>query len=256
MEKKGKKHFILVHGACHGAWCWYKIAHLLKSDGHQVTALDLGACGVNPKKLEEVTSFSEYVKPLMEVMASLSSDEKIILVGHSFGGFSISFAMEKFPAKILVAVFVTAYMPNCKNPPATLIGESVLQVDTNRFPVGVGVGSSVLMISALSFTEKISVAVFLTAFLPDSVHRPSFVLEKDLELAKILARPPSLFQHDLSMAKEFSSEGHGSVRKVYIICEEDKAIPKEFQEWMIENNPVEEVIKMEGVDHMPTFCKP
>ncbi|KAK9938994.1 hypothetical protein M0R45_015704 [Rubus argutus] len=36
-----KKHFVLVHGAGHGAWCWYKIATLLTAAGHNVTTLDL-----------------------------------------------------------------------------------------------------------------------------------------------------------------------------------------------------------------------
>ncbi|KAF0923473.1 hypothetical protein E2562_006362 [Oryza meyeriana var. granulata] len=34
------KHFILVHGLCHGAWCWYKVVTMLCSVGHRVTALD------------------------------------------------------------------------------------------------------------------------------------------------------------------------------------------------------------------------
>ncbi|KAF2295148.1 hypothetical protein GH714_031702 [Hevea brasiliensis] len=74
-----KKHFILVHGSCHGAWCWYKAVPLLKLAGHNVTALDLGSCGVNPKQLDEVSSIYDYVQPLMEVMASLPPDEKIFL---------------------------------------------------------------------------------------------------------------------------------------------------------------------------------
>ncbi|OVA10518.1 hypothetical protein BVC80_8985g55 [Macleaya cordata] len=47
-----KKHLVLVHGACHGAWCWYKLATLLRTAGHRVTALDLGASGDRPKTSE------------------------------------------------------------------------------------------------------------------------------------------------------------------------------------------------------------
>jgi len=43
-------------------------------------------------------------------MESLPSQEKVILVGHSFGGISISLAMERFPHKISVAVFVAAFV--------------------------------------------------------------------------------------------------------------------------------------------------
>lgn len=44
-------------------------------------------------------------------MAALPPDERVILVGHSLGGLAVSQAMERFPSKISVAVFVTALMP-------------------------------------------------------------------------------------------------------------------------------------------------
>ncbi|KAM7507005.1 hypothetical protein LguiA_017458 [Lonicera macranthoides] len=64
---KGESHFVLVHGSCHGAWCWYKLIKLLKSAGHMVTAIDLAA-----------------------------SEEKVILVGHSMGGIAVLVAKENF----------------------------------------------------------------------------------------------------------------------------------------------------------------
>ena len=39
--------FMLVHGAFHGAWCWYKAAALLESRGHRVVAPDLPGHGRN-----------------------------------------------------------------------------------------------------------------------------------------------------------------------------------------------------------------
>ncbi|KAL2531740.1 Methylesterase 2 [Abeliophyllum distichum] len=112
MEKTlKKKHFVLVHGACHGAWSWYKVVALLRAEGHRVTALDMAAAGVHPTLVEELRSFSDYCKPLMEFMATLPPDDTVVLVGHSMGGISISVAMEMFPRKISVAIFVTAFMP-------------------------------------------------------------------------------------------------------------------------------------------------
>lgn len=46
----------------------------------------------------------------MELIASLLWDEKVILVGHSYGGFCISLAMDSFPEEIEVAVYVAAYV--------------------------------------------------------------------------------------------------------------------------------------------------
>ncbi len=32
--------FLLIHGAWHGSWCWYKILPLLEKHGHTVLASD------------------------------------------------------------------------------------------------------------------------------------------------------------------------------------------------------------------------
>jgi len=102
--------FVLIHGGSHGAWCWYKVATMLKSAGHNVTTIELAASGINPIQVQEIHSISKYYEPLMTFMESLPPKEKVILVGHSLGGVSTSVAMEKFPQKISVAVFVTAYV--------------------------------------------------------------------------------------------------------------------------------------------------
>ncbi|KAK6128664.1 hypothetical protein DH2020_037595 [Rehmannia glutinosa] len=108
---KNEYHFVLVHGDCHGAWCWYKLTTLLRSAHHKVTALDMAGCGSDLKRVEEVRSITDYFEPLMLFMEGLPMDERVILVGHSRGGIDISIAMERFPEKIGAAVFVTASMP-------------------------------------------------------------------------------------------------------------------------------------------------
>ncbi|XP_062156305.1 methyl jasmonate esterase 1-like isoform X2 [Alnus glutinosa] len=195
------KHFVLVHGICHGAWCWYKVATLLKSAGHRVTALDLGSSGVDPRRLDEVYSISDSLQPLMDSIASLPHDERVILVGHSYGGMGISLAMESFPDKILVAVFVTAFMPNIIFPPATLVQE-------------------------------------------------------DLELAKMLVKPSKLFLQDLAMESLLTEEKFGSVSRVYIVCDKDELLKEDFQRWMIEKSPPKEVKSIAGADHMIMLSKP
>ncbi|PIA31266.1 hypothetical protein AQUCO_05100057v1, partial [Aquilegia coerulea] len=124
-------HFVLVHGAAHGAWCWYKVETLLKSAGNQVTSLDLTACGINPTPFEQVLSDSDLFEPLTKFMESLSVEEKVILVGHSYSGSAIAMTMESFPKKIAVGIFVTASMPG----PAlsiAAIGEEAKRVQPPR----------------------------------------------------------------------------------------------------------------------------
>ncbi|KAF8648834.1 hypothetical protein HU200_064534 [Digitaria exilis] len=72
-----EEHFVLVHGACHGAWCWFKLASLLQATGHRVSCIDLaGAAGslVDP---DDVRSFDEYDAPLVEFMAALPDGHKL-----------------------------------------------------------------------------------------------------------------------------------------------------------------------------------
>ena len=123
MEKNDgrQKHIILVHGACHGAWSWYKVATLLRCAGYQVTVPDLAASGIDERKLHEVPTFADYSQPLLDILAALPHGKRVILVGHSFGGMSVALAMERFPEKIAAAVFVSAYMPASDSRPSQVI---------------------------------------------------------------------------------------------------------------------------------------
>ncbi|XP_057817999.1 methylesterase 1 isoform X2 [Cryptomeria japonica] len=103
-------HFVLVHGACFGAWCWYKVADLLIKGGHIVSALDMASQGINPTDADHISTLEEYNQPLTEFFTALPSHHKVILVGHSAGGINVTYTMERFPHKIAAAVFVTAVM--------------------------------------------------------------------------------------------------------------------------------------------------
>ncbi|WJZ91534.1 hypothetical protein VitviT2T_010598 [Vitis vinifera] len=236
------KHFVLVHGAGHGAWCWYKLVPLLKSFGHSVTALDLGSSGVNPKSLDELASAYDYVQPLMEFVASLPQDEKVVLVGHSYGGLPISLAMESFPQKILVAVFVSAYMPNYISPPITQAQEFLI----NR------IKPESLLDSQLSFGLGLESLPTAVTFGPDyvSVALYQHCQPEDLELAKSLVRPHGLFLEDLAKESLLSKEKFGSVDRVYVVLEKDEVMKEDFQRWVIDDSPPKEVKFIAGADHM------
>jgi pimeloyl-ACP methyl ester carboxylesterase len=121
MNQKQQKHFVMVHGVCVGAWSWYKLKPQLESVGHKVTAIDLAACGINTNKIEDVHTFVDYAKPLLDFLASLDPNEKVVLVGHSFGGVSIALAMEKFPEKIAVGIFLAAFIPDTQHKPSYVL---------------------------------------------------------------------------------------------------------------------------------------
>ena len=118
MEKKSKKHFVLVHAGCHGAWSWYKVKTLLEAAGQCVSAIDLAASGINTTRAEEIQTLEDYSKPLLEMMDSLASEEKVILVAHSMGGIPAALAADIFPCNTAAIVFLTSSMHDTKNPPA------------------------------------------------------------------------------------------------------------------------------------------
>ncbi|KAK4416246.1 putative esterase PIR7A [Sesamum alatum] len=245
VESKKQQHFLLVHGICHGAWCWYELVTKLRDDGYRVTALDMAAAGANPKRVEELRSFSDYCQPLLEFMTDLPQGEKVVLVGHSMGGACISLAMEKFPHKIAVAVFLTALMPGPNLPLATVMEEANKAVgsfgDTQYF---YGNGSD----------NPPTSYVLGPKFLATNLYQLSPT--KYWTLATFAVRPTSEFVgSDLSKEVALSKENYGSIRRVFVHIEQDKAVKPEIQKWMIENNPPDEVNTIAGADHMVMFSK-
>ncbi|CAK7339428.1 unnamed protein product [Dovyalis caffra] len=221
-------HFVLVHGSSAGAWVWYKVKPMLEAAGHSVTALDMNASGVNTKTLEEVRTFDQYNEPLIEFMANLPEDEKVVLVGHSLGGLNLAFAMEKFPEKISLAIFVTAILPDTLHRPSFMLEKFV----ESRSP---SVGAE----------EQQNTASTLFQLTPI----------EDLTLLKLLNRPGSTFSESLSKANKFTNDRYGSVPRVYIVCTEDLLLTPSLQRSMIEQNKVKEVMDIPA-DHMAVLSKP
>ncbi|XP_008800037.2 probable esterase PIR7A [Phoenix dactylifera] len=238
-------HFILVHGMCHGAWCWYQLATLLRSAGHRVTALDLAASGINPKRLDELRRFADYTEPLMEVMASIPLDEKVALVGHSLGGFNLALAMEKFPEKIAVAVFASAWMPSISTPMSVFMQEY-----SRRNPPGP-------MDSKIIVSEDPENPFTSFLFGPKYMATTMYQLSppKDLTLATMLVRPGRQFLDEITREDMITEKNYGSVSRVFIVSKEDGSLMPDFQYWMTERSPGVEVKEIEGADHMVMLSK-
>ncbi|KGN48490.1 putative inactive methylesterase 20 [Cucumis sativus] len=237
------KHFVLVHGACHGAWCWYKIKPLLEAAGHRVTMLDMAGAGVNRRAIQEVKSFEEYSEPLLKTMACLGPNEKVILVGHSFGGMSLALAMENFPHKISASVFVTAFVPDTHHPPSYVL-EQFLESLPREFWRDTELGEN--------REDGGSSSWFL--FGPKCMANKIYQLSptEDQALGSSLVRPAKLFIENLGKAEKFTEENYGSVKKVYVIGGEDRTIPKQLQKWMIQNSDkrIQNVMEIDEADHI------
>eukprot|EP01018_Ginkgo_biloba_P013067 Gb_40808 [translate_table: standard] len=236
-------HFVFVHGAMHGAWCWYKIVDLLQRDGHQVTALDLKSAGTSPVAVDSIKSFEEYNLPLMDFLASLPPTEKIVLVGHSLGGVSVAYASEAFPHNIAVAVYVTALMFRGGDRLAREL-ES-LQPDkdgSEQFELHFGDGKDNLPTSAIVPKKSQKNLLYGTS--------PSY----DATLASLLLRPfPTNVLVNIGL--QTTEERYDVVPRVYIRTEKDKILQPKLQDFYIAGAPPKEVHVLE-CDHSPFFSAP
>ncbi|KAK4367613.1 hypothetical protein RND71_011405 [Anisodus tanguticus] len=237
-------HFVLVHGGGFGAWCWYKTIALLEEAGFKVTAVDLTGSGIHSFDTNSIASLSQYVQPLTDFLERLADEEKVILVGHDFGGACISFAMELHSFKVSKAVFVAAAMLSS--------GQSALDIFSQKTDSNDLMRQSQIFIYA-NGNDKPPTAIDLDkSLLRDLLfnHSPA----KDVALASVSMRPipfsPVLEKLCLSDSK------YGSVRRVYIETAEDNAMPIALQQNMISNNPPERVFHLKGADHSPFFSKP
>ena len=99
------KTYVLVHGAWHGGWCWKEVAGELRRMGHRVstpTQTGLGECKHLLSKDITLDTFAA------DIINHIEAEElnDIILVGHSFGGTSITGAADKIPNRIRHLVYL------------------------------------------------------------------------------------------------------------------------------------------------------
>ncbi|CAI0441101.1 unnamed protein product [Linum tenue] len=242
------RHFVLVHGAGHGAWCWYKVIAELKQAGHKVTALDMAASGIDRRQVEDVHSSDvEYSEPLFTFMASLpAGGEKVILVGHSMAGYTLCMAMERFPEKVSVAVFLSAGM---LGPDLTF--EMVNKKYAELSPTADPMDSEVIYGNGPNEPP--------TAFLPGPKYLEKHTYRcspsQDLELGITLVRPsPAWDAGKAAQETVLTMDRYGTVARAYVVCDEEQ--DGAFQWWVVENNPPDEHFVVPGSDHMVMFSQP
>lgn len=232
-------HFVLVHGAGHGAWCWVKVVALLESAGHRVTALDLVSAGEDTRSADDVSSLEQYDRPLEDLLASWPEGEKVILVGHSLGGSSLTRMSELFPKKISVAVYLAALMPA----PGQDLNEA--QAADPEF---------------LSLDYDVIFHTKVEGGPPTSMEFPFQTLRdfyynkcspEDLAFAadrgKRFPFLPTLFG-----PIAVTEENYGSVPKVFVISSQDRAVTPYSCRKMIALNPPNEVHEID-TDHSSFF---
>ncbi|XP_024535035.1 methylesterase 18 [Selaginella moellendorffii] len=233
--------FVLVHGGGGGAWYWFKLVDMLLSSGHEVEALNLAASGIDTRTPADVFSLDDYNQPLLEYLAALPENDKVILVSHSLGGRSAAYATELHPDKIALAVYLAA--PLCSNHLGPEFWYEQIK-DTSVYDLFYERGKNNLPTAVM---EKKSLA-------PDNTHQ--LCSSEDRTLSRMLDRA-------IPTAALFGSftnteEKYGSVPVVYIKTLQDLACPPEMQDKWIATHPfgnLKEVLTIDS-DHCAALSAP
>lgn len=225
-------HFILIHGASHGGWCWDKVVKLLEADGHSVVAPDLPGAGNDRTHLSDI-DLPLYVKRV--VAAIDAAPAKPVLVGHSMGGVSITEAAEARADKLACLVFLTAMMP--------ANGQYAREISA-RLPGSLLSRSLELANDGISYTYKKANAP--TLFYNDCSPEDAYAAMQRL-------RP---MPRNVTMTPVHTTAGRfGRVKRVYIECTLDQAIPLELQRSMEKALPPDRTIIMQ-TGHSPFLSAP
>jgi pimeloyl-ACP methyl ester carboxylesterase len=221
-------HFVLVHGAWHGAWCWEKVVPLLRARGHGAEAIDLPGHGEDPKPPGAV-SWDDYMDRMGEVLAA--APEPPVLVGHSLGGAVITGAADRWPERIGALVYLCALLPDAPDFFARFEAAPALTAGVRPAPDG-----SVL---------ELDPAVVRDAFYHDCA---------DADAARAAGRLRPQPARAFAMRFELAPERFGRVPRHYVECVRDRAIDVAAQRQMHRRMPC--TVHTLDASHSPFYSMP
>jgi len=199
--------FVLIHGGCHGAWCWYKVAPLLEKRGHTVIAPDLPSHGRDKTPVSSVT-LQAYVDTVCRILDA--QREPVILVGHSMGGGVITQTAEYRPDKIKTLVYLTALLPANGESMGRVLRRNTASVLPSNIVPAPDPGATMIREEVLK-----------DAFYGDCS-------AQDIALANLLLTPQATAP--LRTPLQTSDANFGRIPRVFIECLQDRAHSLSFQQ--------------------------
>jgi pimeloyl-ACP methyl ester carboxylesterase len=238
--------FVLIHGGWHNRSAWDRVTPILEANGFAALTLDLPGAGVNaiaPTSLGlrpfDPAAFAAERSPIAGVTqeertqavvalvkeAASLSDGKVILVGHSAGGMTISAVAEQVPNLLLAVVYLAGFMlPNGM----TLLAMLQHETFSSALSPGLFVGDP-----ATSGATRIHVGSTDEAY--RSLLKASFYGDaSDSEFAHAASQLHCDESNAGALApSEITSGRFGAAPRHYIRCTQDRAIPLIGQDHMI-----------------------
>lgn len=224
--------FLLIHGSCHGAWCWRDLIPALTARGHTARAIDLPGHGADTTPYTDVT-LEGYAQAILDAIDDAPIGP-VMLVGHSMAGFPISLAAEMAPEKIDRLIYLCAYAPQD--------------------------GRSLVEMRAEAPYQPMAEAALKTedglAFSVDPIKAPALFYNDCPPEAVDYALPRLCLQAIKPQATPIRlGPAYGSVKRSYIRCDDDRTIPPEYQRVMTSGWPEADVHAMQ-TGHSPFFADP
>ncbi len=234
------KTYILIHGAWHGAWCWYKVVPEMTKKGFKTIAIDLPGHGKDTTNPESVT-FKMYVEKVKQV--ANSKNGQVILVGHSMAGTIISQAAEELGKnKVFKLIYLDAFLPKNDESVTKLAGiifQTLPQeTDTTKITFGKGIVTAPNG-KTRAFKPEVADIVFY--------HDCN---AKDKKFAhKNLCRQAT---EPLGAKVSVTDSIYGQIPKYYILCTHGKDLDKSILPTRVK---CEKLIKI-PTSHSPFFSRP
>jgi pimeloyl-ACP methyl ester carboxylesterase len=225
--------FVLVHGAFQDSSSWANVAPLLEAAGHTVISVDLPGHGADETPLNEITlaSYRDAVIAAIE-----TQDQPVVLVGHSFGGFTISNVAEAIPERVAKLVYVAAYLPRSGDSLVTLSGLD----HNNGFTQ-----ENFLLADDFSYAYVLE-SDFLSIFCGDCT---------EAQAEQVMASRQNEPLAPLNEPITLTTDNFGRVPKAYILTAEDNAVSPQLQAYMLSQTPVDQVYAL-NTSHVPFVVAP
>ena len=104
------KTFVLVHGAWHGGWCWRFLRDQLTAQGAKVFTPTLTGLGERSHLMSRDITLDTHVLDIVNLVR-FEDLHDLCLVGHSYGGWPVSGALELISERVSSVVFLDAFVP-------------------------------------------------------------------------------------------------------------------------------------------------
>lgn len=224
-------HYILIHGSWHGAWCWYKIAARLVSEGHEVKVPELPGRISNPARPIFV-GLGHMVKSVAQY---LPTDRKTTIVVHSRYGIIASQLAEAYPERIKRIIYVASFMiPS---------GKCVAEYFKHDKDAMIG---PYIEVSKTGMWDRLNPKIFRECLYHDCS-------DEDNMLGKLLLGKEPLRPAITKL--KLTSDKYGQIPRAYIRLTQDRAVSLSLQDRLINETQVSRVESVEA-SHSAYFSKP